>query len=43
MTSQDEKRDILRKMLEINADKGDEIDFTYEHIYVESHVAMYVP
>ena len=36
----DEKRDMLRKMLEINKQKGDEIDFTYQHIYVESHSSL---
>ena len=36
----DEKRDMLRKMLEINADQGERIDFTYRHICVESHSSM---
>ena len=36
----DKKRDMLRKMLEINADKGEKINFTYEHIYVESHSSL---
>ena len=38
--NKDDKRDILRKMLEINADRGEKIDFTYQHIYVESHSSM---
>lgn len=41
--NKDDKRDILRKMLEINADRGEKIDFTYQHICVESHSSMYVP
>ena len=41
-TNQDVKRDILRKILEINSEKGEKIDFTYQHIYVESHSSMYV-
>ena len=36
----DDKRDMLRKMLEINADRGEKIDFTYQHICVESHSSM---
>ena len=36
----DDKRDMLRKLLEINADRGEKIDFTYEHICVESHSSM---
>ncbi len=36
----DNKRDMLRKMLEINADRGEKIDFTYGHICVESHSSM---
>lgn len=38
--NKDDKRDMLRKMLEINADRGDKIDFTYLHICVESHSSM---
>ena len=38
--NKDDKRDILRKMLEIKADRGEKIDFTYQNIYVESHSAM---
>ena len=38
--NKDNKRDILRKMLEINADRGEKINFTYPHIYVESHSLM---
>ena len=38
--SKDDKRDMLRKMLEINADRGEKIDFTYQHICVESHSSM---
>ena len=40
LENKNDKRDILRKMLEINADRGEKIDFTYQHIYVESHSAM---
>ena len=36
----DDKRDMLRKLLEIKADRGEKIDFTYEHILVESHSSM---
>jgi hypothetical protein len=42
MTNEDGKRDILRKMLEINAERGEKINFTHQHIYVESHSSMYV-
>ena len=38
--NKDNKRDILRKMLEINADRGEKLNFTYEHIYVESHSSL---
>ena len=38
--NKDDKRDLLRKMLEINADRGEKINFTYEHICVESHSSM---
>ena len=38
--NKDNKRDMLRKMLEINADRGEKINFTYEHICVESHSSM---
>ena len=34
------KHDMLRKMLEINADRGEKIDFTHQHICVESHSSM---
>jgi len=36
----DEKHDMLRKMLEINADRGEKINFTHQHIIVESHSSM---
>ena len=36
----DDKSDMLRKMLEINADRGEKIDFTYSHICVESHSSL---
>lgn len=36
----DEKHDMLRKMLDINADRGEKINFTYQDIIVESHSAM---
>ncbi|KAL9608659.1 MAG: hypothetical protein Q9167_006526 [Letrouitia subvulpina] len=39
--NKDNKRDILRKMLEINADRGEKINFTYSHIYVESHSSLF--
>lgn len=38
----DDKHDMLRKMLEINADRGDKLSSTYGHICVESHSSMYV-
>lgn len=38
--NKDDKRDMLRKMLEINADRGEKINFTYPHICVESHSSM---
>ncbi|KAL8906484.1 MAG: hypothetical protein Q9207_002022 [Kuettlingeria erythrocarpa] len=37
----DNKHDILRKMLEINADRGEKINFTYQDIYVESHSSIF--
>ena len=40
--NKDDKRDMLRKMLEINADRGEKINFTHQHIVVESHSSMYV-
>lgn len=36
----DGKHDMLRKMIEINADRGEKIDFTHQHICVESHSSM---
>ena len=36
----EEKHDMLRKMLEINADRGEKINFTHQHITVESHSSM---
>lgn len=36
----DDKRDMLRKMLEIKVDRGEKINFTYQHIVVESHSSM---
>lgn len=38
--NKDDKRDLLRKMLEIDADRGQTINFTYPHICVESHSSM---
>lgn len=38
--NKDDKRDMLRKMLEINADRGEKINFTYLHICVESHSSL---
>ena len=38
--NQDDKRNILRKLLEINADRGEKINFTYQDICVESHTSM---
>lgn len=38
--NKDDKHDVLRKMLEINADRGEKINFTYQHICVESHSSM---
>ena len=40
MENKDDKRDMLRKMLEINADRGEKINFTYQHIVVESYSSM---
>ena len=40
LENKDDKRDMLRKMLEINADRGENINFTYQHIVVESHSSM---
>ena len=40
LEGKDDKRDMLRKMLEINADRGEKINFTYQHICVESHSSM---
>ena len=36
----DNKHDLLRKMLEISADRGEQINFTYPHIWVESHSSL---
>ena len=40
LENKDDKRDMPRKMLEINADSGEKINFTYQHIVVESHSSM---
>lgn len=37
----DDKHDILRKMLEINADRGEKINFTHQDICVESHSSIF--
>ncbi|KAL9003650.1 MAG: hypothetical protein Q9188_003494 [Gyalolechia gomerana] len=37
----DNKHDILRKMLEINAERGEKINFTYQDICVESHSSIF--
>ncbi|KAL8920034.1 MAG: hypothetical protein Q9208_006489 [Pyrenodesmia sp. 3 TL-2023] len=37
----DNRHDILRKMLEIDADRGGKINFTYQDIYVESHSSIF--
>jgi hypothetical protein len=36
MDPSDAKRDMLRKMLEINAERGEKINFSIDHIRVES-------
>ncbi|KAL8723382.1 MAG: hypothetical protein Q9225_000298 [Loekoesia sp. 1 TL-2023] len=41
MEKKDDKHDMLRKMLEINADRGEKINFTYQHICVESHSSIF--
>lgn len=38
--NKDNKRDMIRKMLEINADRGEKINFTYQDIHVESHSSL---
>ena len=38
--NKEDKRDMLRKMLEINADRGEQINVTYGHICVESHSSL---
>lgn len=37
---QDDKRDMLRKMLDISADRGESINFTTQDIFVESHSSL---
>ena len=37
---EDDKHDILRKMLEITADRGEKINFTENDIFVESHSSL---
>ncbi|MCJ1474776.1 hypothetical protein MMC13_003436 [Lambiella insularis] len=41
MENKDDKHDMLRKMLEINADRGEKINFTFGHICVESHSSIF--
>lgn len=38
--NKEDKHDMLRKMLAINADRGEKINFTHEHICVESHSSL---
>jgi len=38
--NKDDKRDLLRKMLEITADRGEENNFTHQHVFVESHSSL---
>ncbi|KAL8836160.1 MAG: hypothetical protein Q9170_003013, partial [Blastenia crenularia] len=37
----DNKHDMLRKMLDITADRGEKVDFTYKDIVVESHSSIF--
>ncbi|KAL9073674.1 MAG: hypothetical protein Q9157_004648 [Trypethelium eluteriae] len=39
--NKDEKRDMLRKMLDISAERGTELDFTDSHVFVESHSSFF--
>ncbi|KAL8949399.1 MAG: hypothetical protein Q9222_004482, partial [Ikaeria aurantiellina] len=39
--TEDGKHDMLRKMLEINAERGEKINFTYDDICVESHSSLF--
>ena len=36
----DDKQDMLRKMLDIAADRGEEVNFAYPHICVEAYSSM---
>jgi hypothetical protein len=35
-----DKQDMLRKMIEISTDRGEKINFTHEHIFLESHISL---
>ena len=37
---QDDEHDMLGKMLTIAADRGDKLDFNFEHVCVESHSSL---
>ena len=39
---EDNKHDMLRRVLEINVHRGEEIGFSINHVCVESHSAMFV-
>lgn len=36
----DDRRDMLRKMLDITSERGQQINFTYQHVCVESHTSL---
>lgn len=38
----DDRRDIIRKLMEISADRGEKVNFNTNHIYAESHSSLYV-
>lgn len=40
--NKDDRRDILRKLMEISAEKGEKVNFSADHIYAESHSLLYV-
>lgn len=40
--NKDDRRHILRKLMEISAEKGEKVNFNAGHIYAESHSSLYV-
>ncbi|KAL8994648.1 MAG: hypothetical protein Q9188_007009 [Gyalolechia gomerana] len=41
LENKEDRHDILGKLLEITADRGEKLNFTYQHVCVESHSSIF--